>query len=192
MTLGTPDGPVAPVTAADLATHARVLLDVLAARGWTVATAESLTGGMVAATLVEVPGASRSLRGGVVAYATDVKGTVLGVDTDLLAAHGAVHPEVARQMARGARTMVGADVGLATTGVAGPDPQDGFSPGTVHVAVVTPETERVLTLELVGDRATVRSGACSAVLTLAADLVRAGGPAPLTADRGTPGGPGTL
>ncbi len=177
-----PPGPGTPprdreAQALDREAQARGLLDALARRGWTVGTAESLTGGLVAATLVDVPGASRSLRGGVVAYATDVKGSVLGVHPDLLAAHGAVHPEVAWQMAAGVRDLVGADVGLATTGVAGPDPQDGFSPGTVHVAVVTPEAERVLTLSLAGDRSTVRSGACSAVLVLAADLVRTGGPA---------------
>lgn len=160
----------APVTG----TLAGAVLDVLAARGWTAATAESLTGGLVAATLVDVPGASRVLRGGVVAYATDLKASVLGVDRALLAAHGAVHPEVARQMAAGVRRVAGADVGLATTGVAGPDPQDGFPPGTVHVAVVTPESERVISALLPGDRGEVRHGAVTTVLRLAADLVRGG------------------
>lgn len=151
---------------------AEALLAALRGRGWTVATAESLTGGQVAATLVDVPGASRSLRGGVVAYATDVKGSVLGVDADLLAAHGAVHPEVARQMAERVRPLVGADVGLATTGVAGPDPQDGFSPGTVHVAVATPEGTVVRTLALAGDRAEIRAATCAAVLREALSAVR--------------------
>ncbi|HEY0187132.1 MAG TPA: nicotinamide-nucleotide amidohydrolase family protein [Cellulomonas sp.] len=153
---------------------AQALLAALVARGWTVAVAESLTGGQVVARLVDVPGASRAVRGGVVAYATDVKQTVLGVDGRLLAAHGAVHPEVARQMALGVRQVVGADVGLATTGVAGPDPQDGRPPGTVHVAVVTPQADRVVSLALDGDRAQVRVLAGDAVLGLAAALVGEG------------------
>lgn len=153
---------------------ATALLAALAERGWTVATAESLTGGQVAATLVDVPGASRSLRGGVVAYATDVKGSVVGVDPELLAAHGAVHPEVARQLAERVRSVVGADVGLGTTGVAGPDPQDGFSPGTVHVAVATPERTVVRTLALTGDRAAIRAATCAAVLREALAAVRPG------------------
>jgi nicotinamide-nucleotide amidase len=106
--------------------------------GRTVAVAESLTGGLVLATLVSVPGASAVVRGGVVAYMTDVKTSVLGVDHDLLDLEGAVHPEVARQMARGVVALVGADYGLATTGVAGPDPQDGRPVGEVHVAVQGP------------------------------------------------------
>jgi nicotinamide-nucleotide amidase len=165
------------------------LLAVLQDRGWTVATAESLTGGLVSATLVDVPGASRSFRGGVVAYATDVKGTVLGVDAALLAEHGAVHPEVARQLAERVRDLVAADVGLGTTGVAGPDPQDGFSPGTVHVAVASPGRTVVRTLALGGDRAAIRAATCEAVLRVALDAVRpghAGGAA------GTRGGPDAL
>lgn len=156
---------------------AAALLDALRAHGWTVATAESLTGGEVAATLVDVPGASRSLRGGVVAYATDVKGSLLGVDADLLAAHGAVHPEVARQMAERVRDVVGADVGLGTTGVAGPEQQDGFSPGTVHVAVATPRGTVVRSLALTGDRAEIRTATCVAVLREAEAAVRGDGPA---------------
>jgi len=165
------------------------LLAGLRERGWTVATAESLTGGLVAATLVEVPGASRSLRGGVVAYATDVKASVLGVDAGLLAAHGAVHPEVARQMAERVRGVLGADVGLATTGVAGPDPQDGFSPGTVHVAVATPGGTVVRTLALTGDRASIRGATCTAVLREALHAVRVGA---ADAGPGTRAGPEAL
>ena len=86
-----------------------------------------------------MPGASSVLRGAVVAYATDLKGTLLDVDRALLDARGAVDPDVAGEMARGVRARLGADVGLATTGVAGPDPQDGQPPGTVHVAVRTPD-----------------------------------------------------
>lgn len=150
---------------------AAALLDRLVAHGWTLATAESLTGGLLCATIVDVPGASRALRGSVVAYATDVKASVLGVDTALLAEHGAVHPEVARQMALGARRVLGADVGLATTGVAGPDPQDGHAPGTVFVAVSTPDATEVRASQIAGDRAAVRGRAVGAALELALTLV---------------------
>ncbi|MCC2322001.1 CinA family protein [Cellulomonas xiejunii] len=147
------------------------LLAALARRGWTLAVAESLTGGLVTATLVEVPGASAVLRGGVVAYATDLKHTVLGVDAGLLARRGAVDPDVASAMATGVRRRLGADVGLATTGVAGPQAQDGHAPGTVHVAVVTPASVLVRSLELPGDRAAVRAAASACVLALAMDAL---------------------
>lgn len=107
----------------------------LISRGLTVATAESLTAGLLAATLAEVPGASGTLQGGVIAYQNHVKQSLLGVDADLLARHGAVHAEVARQMAEGARRATGADVGLATTGVAGPEPHQGQPVGTVFVGL---------------------------------------------------------
>ncbi|WP_447040351.1 CinA family protein [Streptomyces sp. DSM 118878] len=114
------------------------LVRLLAARGETLAVAESLTGGLVAAELTSVPGASKVFRGSVTAYATDLKRDVLGVDGKLLDERGAVDAEVARQMAHGVRGMLGADWGIATTGVAGPDPQDGQAVGTVFVAVVGP------------------------------------------------------
>lgn len=148
----------------------------LTSRGWTVGVAESLTGGLVVAALVSVPGASTTVRGGVVAYATDLKHSLLGVDEALLTEHGAVHPEVARQMAEGVRERLGAqdapaDVGIATTGVAGPDPQDGRPIGTVHVAVATPAETRVESLMLSGDRGTIRSDAARRALELALSLV---------------------
>ncbi len=147
------------------------LLASLEVRGWTLATAESLTGGLLCATIVDVPGASRVLRGAVVAYATDVKASVLGVDGELLAVQGAVHPEVARQMAERVRSVLGADVGLATTGVAGPDPQDGHAPGTVFLGASGPTGTEVRALRLVGDRAAVRDGAVVGALELARALV---------------------
>ncbi|MFI2752703.1 CinA family protein [Cellulomonas sp. P22] len=164
---GSPPGPPE-------AEGAALLLDLLDRRGWTVAVAESLTGGLVAATLVEVPGASRVVRGGVVAYATDLKETLLGVDPALLAERGAVDPDVAVAMAEGVRARLGADVGLATTGVAGPDPQDGHVPGTVHVAVVAPGAVVVRSLVLPGDRAAVRDASCAAVLAVALEAVQHG------------------
>ncbi|GIG25200.1 CinA family protein [Cellulomonas denverensis] len=148
------------------------LLDALAGRQRTLAVAESLTGGLVAATLVDVPGASRVLRGAVVAYATELKHQLLDVDAGLLAAHGPVHPDVAAQMARGVRRRLGADVGLATTGVAGPDPQDGQVPGTVFVAVSTEAGERVQELAIEGERAEVRAVSRDAVLALGLAVAR--------------------
>ena len=123
---------------------AELLVAALRERGWTLGVAESLTGGAVAAEIVSVPGASAALWGAVVAYATPVKHTLLGVDAGLLAAHGPVHPDVAVQMAEGVRRAVAvdgrpADVGISTTGIAGPDSPDGQPVGTVHVGVVTPD-----------------------------------------------------
>ncbi|SFA75959.1 nicotinamide-nucleotide amidase [Cellulomonas marina] len=147
------------------------LLAALLGRRWTVGTAESLTGGLVSAALVSVPGASAVLRGGVVAYATDLKGSVLGVPGPLLAARGAVDPDVAHAMAAGVRRVLGTDVGLATTGVAGPGGQDGHAPGEVHVAVSTPRGDEVRSLSLPGARAAVRAAAVAAVLGLALEVV---------------------
>jgi nicotinamide-nucleotide amidase len=113
----------------------RVVHGLLAERHATVAVAESLTGGLLGARLTAMPGSSATFAGGVIAYATPLKHALLGVPDDLLAAHGAVHPDVAAAMARGARERLGASYGLAVTGVAGPEPQDGQPVGTVHVAV---------------------------------------------------------
>jgi nicotinamide-nucleotide amidase len=114
------------------------LLATLTARRLTVATAESLTGGLLAALLTELPGSSAVVRGGLVAYATDLKHRLAGVDDALLARRGAVDPEVAWQLAVGARLRCGADVGIGLTGVAGPDPQDGKPVGTFYCAVAGP------------------------------------------------------
>jgi nicotinamide-nucleotide amidase len=155
----------------------------LIARGATVAVAESLTGGALGAALTTVPGASETFRGGVVAYATDLKVSLLGVAADLVERVGAVDPEVARAMARGVRERLGATYGLATTGVAGPDPQDGRPPGEVHVAVAGPDGDVGRSLRLVGDRGQVREQAVRHALVLALDQ--------LARDRpGEPGGAG--
>jgi nicotinamide-nucleotide amidase len=138
-----------------------------AARGLTIAVAESLTGGLVVADLVSVPGASAVVRGGVVAYATELKHELLGVDAALLAAGGPIQRAVAEQMATGVRERLGADVGVATTGVAGPDPQDGHPPGEVWIAVASDAGVRSLRLERGGDREAVRRETVSAVLELA-------------------------
>lgn len=111
------------------------LLSELRERGQTVATAESLTGGLLTALLTAVPGASTVVRGGIICYATDLKHTLVGVDVGLLAARGPVDPDVARQLAAGVRRRCGASIGVALTGVAGPDPQDGVPVGAVYVAI---------------------------------------------------------
>jgi nicotinamide-nucleotide amidase len=117
---------------------ARRLVSSAASAGVTVATAESLTAGEIAATIAAVPGASAVLRGGLIVYATDLKGTLAGVDDELLAAKGPVDPDVARGLAKGAASRCGADIGLGVTGVAGPDSQDGHPVGEVYIAVWSP------------------------------------------------------
>jgi nicotinamide-nucleotide amidase len=139
---------------------------MLLARGETVAVAESLTGGAIASALVDVSGVSAVLRGGIVAYATDLKAALLGVDAGLLAREGAVHPDVAAQMAHGVRTRLGATWGIGTTGVAGPDPQDGQPPGRVFVAVSGAAGVVVERLDLVGGRAEVRAASVASALDL--------------------------
>ena len=133
-------------------------------RSATLATAESLTGGGLAATLTDVPGASESFVGGVVSYATSVKTTLLGVSEDLVSEHGVISAECAEAMADGARRHLGATYALSTTGVAGPDPQEGYPPGTVYVAVAGPEGSEGRALTLSGDRAEIRTATIRAAL----------------------------
>jgi nicotinamide-nucleotide amidase len=134
----------------------------------TVAVAESLTGGLVCAALTSVPGSSAVVRGGFVVYATDLKWGLAGVDPDLLAARGAVDPDVAVQMATGARDRCGATWGLGLTGVAGPDPQDGVAPGTVHIGIAGPASANVSTITVAGNRHEVRAAAVRAAVGLLA------------------------
>ena len=148
---------------------AREVHESLVRRGATLAVAESLTGGGLGEALTRVPGASSTFRGGVIAYATELKSSLLGVDPALLARVGAVDPEVARRMARGVRDGLGATYGLATTGVAGPDPQDGHPPGEVYLALAGPGAVVFVALALVGDREQVRSEAVRRSLVFARD-----------------------
>lgn len=146
------------------------VVELLAERGRTVAVAESLTGGLVAAEITAVPGASRAFRGSVTCYATALKRDVLGVAETLLEERGAVDSEVARQMARGVRSFLGADWGVATTGVAGPEPQDGQPVGTVYTAAAGPDgTVTAVRLRLEGDRAEIRAASVRAALQLLRD-----------------------
>ncbi|KGN39105.1 CinA family protein [Knoellia subterranea] len=154
-------------------TTAETVVAALVGRRLTVATAESLTGGLVSAALTSVPGSSDTVRGGVVAYATDVKASVLSVDAARLAETGPVDAEVAAQMAEGARRLLGADVGVATTGVAGPGPSEGMPAGTVFIAAAGPWADAATTraLALDGDREANRQQTVAAVLDLLGELL---------------------
>jgi nicotinamide-nucleotide amidase len=143
----------AGAAAHDLASQ---VLDRLRAGGQTVAVAESLTGGLVAAALTDVPGSSAAFRGGVVAYATELKAELLGVDAMMLRRHGAIYPPVAAAMAEGVRARLGATYGVATTGVAGPASADGQPVGTAHIAVSVADDTVVRTIALAGDRHEIR------------------------------------
>jgi nicotinamide-nucleotide amidase len=159
------------MTGTDSRELARLLVTTLTARGQTVAVAESLTGGLLAAALVEIPGASAVFRGGIVAYATDLKATLLGVPQALLAQYGAVHPDVAAAMARGVAVRLDATFGLATTGVAGPDPQDGQPVGTVHIAVSGSRGVTQRTCTFTGDRDSIRRQSVLGALLLLKGLL---------------------
>lgn len=142
-----------------------VILRLLEERGWTLGTAESATGGLVAGRITAVPGASRAFRGSVVAYATDLKESRLGVSPEAINEHGVVSEPVGIAMAYGAQSALGVDVAVAVTGSAGPDPQE-QPVGTIVVAVATPHGARVRTLKMPGDRERVRTFATTASLQL--------------------------
>jgi len=146
------------------------LIEALAAEGATIATAESITGGRVAAALTSVPGSSTVVRGGVVAYASDVKVSLLAVDSVLLAELGAVCVEVAEQMAGGVRERLGATYGVATTGEAGPDTASGQPVGTVFVAVAGPHGITARRLVVDGTREEVQQAAVHAALGVLASV----------------------
>ncbi|MFI6866938.1 CinA family protein [Nocardia sp. NPDC050406] len=158
MTTSSTDPLTAEAPAADL-------VRALIAARQTVATAESLTAGLLGATIAGVPGASAVLRGGLIVYATDLKETLAGVSADTLAADGPVAASTAEQLAVGARQRCGADWGIGLTGVAGPDPQDGREVGTVFLGLSGPEGTEVVRLKLSGDRWTIRVSAVRAAIT---------------------------
>jgi nicotinamide-nucleotide amidase len=157
-------------------TDAATALAALQGRGWTLAVAESLTGGALADAFVRVPGASAVLVGAVVAYATPLKASLLGVDRALLDREGPVHPDVAAQMAEGVRRVLAvdgrpADVGVATTGVAGPEPQGGRPVGTVFAGVAVGERLVAVEGRFAGDRAAVRAAAVGLALDALRDTL---------------------
>lgn len=152
---------------------ARAVVIAASLAGRTIATAESLTAGLIASTLASIPGASHVLRGGVVAYATDLKVSALGVPQQLIDKGGVIQGPVAGAMASGVRHWANADFGLACTGVAGPDPQDGHPVGEVHVAVAGPDEGAIRThsLTLAGDRDGIRHGTVLVVLGMVLDAL---------------------
>lgn len=142
------------------------LVGALAAAGLTVATAESLTGGLIGATITAVPGASAVYRGGVITYATDLKATLGGVPDDVLAAHGPIAAQTAIAMAAGVRGTCRADWAASATGVAGPDAQDGHAPGEVWLGFAGPDgSVEAVRIDRSGDRDAVRAATVSAVLS---------------------------
>jgi nicotinamide-nucleotide amidase len=146
----------------------------LTARGQSLATAESLTGGLLGAAITAVPGASAAYVGGVVAYATAMKHRLAGVDADLLAAEGPVSERTATALAAGVRAATGADWAVATTGVAGPAPQDGHEPGEVWVGLAGgSEPATAVRYDFTGDRSAVRDAAVQAALALLAGALAA-------------------
>ena len=156
------------------------LIGELTRRRMTIAVAESLTGGLVVAELVSVPGASAVVHGGVVAYATELKSTLLGVDARLLADKSPIDPEVARQMAEGVRWRLGhdgapADIGLATTGVAGPEEQDGHPVGEVWLGLAIGDLVKAHGLTIGGDRASIRTATVSESLMFVLEHLSEGG-----------------
>lgn len=148
------------------------VIKALAARDATLATAESLTGGLIGATLTEVPGASRVYLGGGIAYATSVKERLLGVDRVEIEAFTVISPAVASGMASGIVDATGADWAIAVTGVAGPDPQDGHAPGEVWVCVrgprigALPAPIQTQQFTFTGDRAAIREATVDAALRM--------------------------
>ena len=169
---GSPDSRSLDGTAEASHRLAREAVGLLISAGQTVAAAESLTGGLVAAALTSVPGSSAVFRGGIVAYATELKADLLGVPADLLARHGPVDAEVAAAMAAGVRQRLGAGYGLATTGVAGPGPADGRQAGTVFIAVLGPSGLVGSQLKLAGGRPQVRERSVQEIMSLLVRTLR--------------------
>lgn len=155
----------AEVTAAEVVAGLR-------SRRETLAVAESLTGGALAAAIVAVPGASRVFRGGLVLYAVDLKVSLGGVPADLLERCGPVDPAVAAAMAEGARVRCDATWGLATTGVAGPEAHGGQPPGTVWLGLARATGTGTRRLRLAGERAAVRAGSVTAALEWLAEAMQ--------------------
>lgn len=152
------------------------LISELAASRYSIAVAESLTGGLLVAELVRVPGASVVVNGGVVAYNTELKKTLLGVDSSVLNVHGPVHPDVAKLMAIGVRTALAvngerASIGVSTTGVAGPGPQGGHEAGTVFIGLSKGSGSWAIPLRLVGDRDAIRAQTVTKAIEAVRELI---------------------
>ena len=142
---------------------------LLREHGLLLASAESLTGGLLGARVTAVPGASAAYVGGVISYATEVKRSLLGVPPEVVLGHGVVSAPAAEAMAGAVRALLGADVGVSTTGVAGPEPQEAKPVGLVHVAVADARGVVAVEHRFPGDRSGVRDAAVDAALTLLRD-----------------------
>lgn len=142
-----------------------VALDMLMARGLTLATMESCTGGLLSSLITDIPGSSNAFRGGLISYATELK-EAWGVPAEVIAAHGVVSVETARAMAEAARQRTGASVGLSVTGVAGPDEQEGKPVGMVHIAVASPQGVRETSQHFRGPRSEIKLRAAYTALNL--------------------------
>jgi len=147
------------------------LVALLKDLGATLATAESLTGGRVASRVTNVPGSSAVYAGGVVSYQTPVKVAVLGVAQATVDQHGVVSAECAREMAAGARRLLRTTYAVSTTGVAGPDRQEGKEVGTVFIGVAGPGGVETVALALEGDRATIQEATVDEALSVLADMI---------------------
>ncbi|MCX6127204.1 MAG: CinA family protein [Proteobacteria bacterium] len=149
------------------------ILTTLGKLGATCATAESCTGGLIAAALTELPGSSAIFRGGIVAYQVDLKESQLDVSSDFIAKHGAVHPKVAESMATGVRKLYNATYAVATTGFAGPSGGTADSPvGTVIFGLAGPHGVRAIKLFFTGNRRTIRLAATDKALHLLAEMIK--------------------
>ena len=142
------------------------LIQKLGQRHLTISVAESLTGGLVAASLTQIPGASAVFKGGIIAYRDETKEQVLKVDPALIIKFTSISDPVAQSMATNIREIMNTDIGIATTGVAGPDKSEGFAPGIVFVAISIGDHNICQKLELVGDRTQIRDQSVNAIFKL--------------------------
>ena len=145
---------------------ANELIQKLSQRHLTISVAESLTGGLVAASLTQIPGASAVFKGGIIAYGDEIKQKVLKVDSALITKFTSISEPVAQSMATNVREIMNTDIGIATTGVAGPDKSDGFAPGIVFVAISIGDHKICQKLELVGDRTQIRDQSVNEIFKL--------------------------
>jgi len=145
---------------------ANELIQKLSQQHLTISVAESLTGGLVAASLTQIPGASAVFKGGIIAYGDEIKQQVLKVDPALITKFTSISDPVAQSMATNVREIMNTDIGIATTGVAGPDKSDGFAPGIVFVAISIGDHKICQKLELVGDRTQIRDQSVNEIFKL--------------------------
>jgi nicotinamide-nucleotide amidase len=142
------------------------LIKKLQEKNLTIAVAESLTGGLVAASLTEIPGASKVFKGSITAYADEIKQNVLNVNKETILKFTSISEQVALEMAINVRTIMKSDIGISTTGVAGPEKSAGFAPGLVFVAISIGDHNMCQKLEITGDRSKIRNQTVHEILQL--------------------------